>query len=41
MIKVRKTKGSILTARPDVQLVESEELGESERGTGGYGSSGK
>lgn len=25
---------------PDVQLVESEELGESERGTGGYGSSG-
>ena len=26
---------------PDVQLVESEELGESERGTGGYGSSGK
>lgn len=26
---------------PDVQLVESEELGESERGTGGYGSSGR
>lgn len=26
---------------PDVQLVESDELGESERGTGGYGSSGK
>ena len=26
---------------PDVQLVESDDLGESERGTGGYGSSGK
>lgn len=31
----------IIMKLPDVQLIESEELGESERGTGGYGSTGK
>lgn len=31
----------IIMKLPDVQLIESEELGESERGIGGYGSSGK
>lgn len=31
----------VIMKLPDVQLIESEELSESERGEGGYGSSGK
>lgn len=31
----------VIMKLPDVQLIESEELSESERGVGGYGSSGK
>lgn len=31
----------IIEKLPDVEMVEADELGESERGTGGYGSTGK